>query len=52
MDDLPVTQKIYDLIKGYAPILNRLPPEFAVRDAIRAKFGEHREKGWSERDGR
>jgi hypothetical protein len=27
MDDLPVIQKTYDLIKWYVPILNRLPRE-------------------------
>lgn len=25
MDDLPIIQKTYDLIKWYVPILNRLP---------------------------
>jgi hypothetical protein len=36
MDDLPVIQKTYDLIKWYVPILNRLPREhkFLLGDRI------------------
>lgn len=36
MDDLPVIQKTYDLIKWYVPILNRLPRShrFALGDRM------------------
>jgi hypothetical protein len=36
MDDLPIIQKTYDLIKWYVPLLNRLPRDhkFALGDRI------------------
>ena len=40
MNDLPVIQKTYDLIKYYIPILNRLPKnhKFALGDRIIAEL--------------
>lgn len=36
MQELPIIQKTYDLLKGYIPILNRLPPDhrFALGDLM------------------
>jgi len=36
MDELPIIQKTYDLIKWYVPILNRLPRDhkYVVRTLV------------------
>ncbi|WP_416674627.1 diversity-generating retroelement protein Avd [Egbenema bharatensis] len=42
MDDLPIIQKTYDLIKWYVPILNRLPRDhkFLLGDRITSNLYE------------
>ena len=39
MDDLPIIQKIYDLIKWYVPILNRLPRDYKFSLVPRLRLG-------------
>lgn len=42
MDDLPIIQKTYDLVKWYVPILNRLPRnhKFLLSDRITTNLYE------------
>jgi hypothetical protein len=46
MDDLPIIQKAYDLIKWYVPILNKLPKDhkFNLGDKIISRLYEFLEQ--------